>query len=169
MVKTKFRKALIQTGVCSIIYGTFRGQENQELFRCPRELDNVDLARYVNKQRCLLGFEADSDTKDLKAPDNYLGYYRLYFRDGRWFGRWMEGYDKITQIDAYGVDEIITWLRDNFDHGCSFVMKEWLEQFPVWGSENRYLLKPLKSSHYKVIFDTTYGNGDYPVRIYVYK
>lgn len=33
---------LIQTAVCSIIYGQFSG-ECQELFRCPRELDDVTL------------------------------------------------------------------------------------------------------------------------------
>ena len=48
-------------------------------------------------------------------------------------------------------------------------MKDYLAQYPTWGSENRYLLKPLYSDHYKVMFDTTYGNGDYPVRIYVYE
>lgn len=52
---------LIQTAVCSIIYGQFSG-EYQELFRCPRELDDVDLRGYVNDNRCVLGFEND-DTK----------------------------------------------------------------------------------------------------------
>lgn len=28
--------------------------------------------------------------------------------------------------------------------------------------------KPLFGDHYRIAFDTTYGNGDYPVRIYVY-
>ena len=38
-------KSLIQTEKCSIVYGTFQGKENQELFRCPRALDNVDLMK----------------------------------------------------------------------------------------------------------------------------
>lgn len=52
---------LIQTAVCSIVYGQFGG-EYQELFRCQRELDDVDLRGYVNDNRCVLGFEND-DTK----------------------------------------------------------------------------------------------------------
>ena len=48
---------LIQTNECSIIYGTFNGVPNQELFRCPRELDDKDLKRYVEENGCFLGFE----------------------------------------------------------------------------------------------------------------
>lgn len=161
-------KKLIQTSVCSIIYGEFRGEKNQELFRCPRELDNVDLKRYINQNRCLLKFEPDTETEDLKESENYLGYYRLYFRNG-WYGRWMESNNEIDEIDCHGVDEIIRWLQENFPRGCTWDMREYLSEFPVWGSENRYLLKPFMSDHYKVMFDTTYGNHDYPVRIYVYK
>lgn len=159
---------LIQTEKCSIIYGEFRGVPNQELFRCPRELDDIDLPNYVNQNRCLLGFEADTETEDLKAPENYLGYYRLYFRNG-WYGRWMEGADAVDRVDCAGIDRIVRWLRENFPRGCGYVMKEYLEQYPTWGAENRYLLKPVMNDHYKVMFDTTYGNGDYPVRIYVYR
>ena len=161
-------KKLIQTSVCSIVYGEFQGKENQELFRCPRELDDVDLRRYINETRCLLKFETDTETEDLKESENYLGYYRLYFRNG-WYGRWMESNNEIDEIDCVGVDEIVRWLQENFPRGCTWDMKEYLSEFPTWGSENRYLLKPFMSDHYKVLFDTTYGNGDYPVRIYVYK
>ena len=161
-------KKLIQTSVCSIVYGEFQGKENQELFRCPRELDDVDLRRYINETRCLLKFETDTETEDLKESENYLGYYRLSFRNG-WYGRWMESNNEIDEIDCVGVDEIVRWLQENFPRGCTWDMKEYLSEFPTWGSENRYLLKPFMSDHYKVLFDTTYGNGDYPVRIYVYK
>lgn len=170
-MKLMYNKCLIQTGICSIVYGTFRGKENQELFRCPRELDNIDLRRYINENRCLLGWEVDNETEDLHEASGYLGYYRLYFRDNNWYGRWMEIKDKekLDRIACHGVDEIISWLREEFPRGCSWDMKEWLEKYPTWGSENRYLLKPFMSNHYKVMFDTKYGNGDYPVRIYVYE
>lgn len=161
-------KKLVQTSACSIVYGNFKGKENQELFRCPRELDDADLRRYINETRCFLKFEADTETESLKEDESYIGYYRLYFRDG-WFGRWMEISNKIDRIDCHGVDEIIRWLQLRFPKGCTWDMKEYLEDFPNWGSENRYLLKPFMSEHYKVMFDTTYGNSDYPVRIYVYK
>ena len=160
---------LIQTGVCSIIFGNFKGKENQELFRCPRELDSVDLKNYLEKTRCLLGFEADTVTESLKESENYLGYYRMYFRDHNWYGRWMESSDKIGEVECAGVDEIIQWLKENFKAGCGYEMREYLEKYPTWGGENRYLLKPLMSEHYKVLFDTTYFNEDYPVRIYVYE
>lgn len=158
---------LIQTEKCSIIYGDLRGNPDQELFRCPRELDDIDLRRYVNDNRCLLGFETDTETEDLRKSESYLGYYRLYFRGG-WYGRWMEVDPEIDRITCAGVDEIVRWLRDNFPRGCNYDMKDYLSKFPAWGSENRYLLKPIMSNHYKVMFDTTYGNADYPVRIYVY-
>lgn len=158
---------LIQTGKCSIIYGNLRGTPDQELFRCPRELDDEEIPRYVNENQCLLGFEADTDTEDLKAVEGYAGYFRLYFR-GSWHGSWMESKD-VDDSDCSGVEVIISWLNETFPRGCSRDMKEYLEQFPTWGVENRYLLKPLYSKYFKVLFDTTYGNGDYPVRIYLYK
>lgn len=77
---------LIQTAVCSIVYGWFGG-EYQELFRCPRELDDVDLRGYVNDNRCVLGFEND-DTKNGGIDGRKrIGYFRLYFTNG-WHGRW---------------------------------------------------------------------------------
>lgn len=163
---------LIQTEICSIIYGDFKGKSNQELFRCPRELDNTDLRMYVNEHRCFLGWEADTETTDLtdvKESEKYIGYYRMYFTEGVWFGRWMEYKDaeKLDVIACHGVDEIIEWLGENFPRGCDFTMREYLEKYPTWGSEKRYLLKPIYSDKYKVMFDTTYGNGDYPIRIYV--
>ena len=162
-------KTLIQTEKCSIIYGEFHNKPNQELFRCPRELDNTDLKKYINENRCFLGFQPDLETdslNDLKESASYRGYYRLYFSGG-WFGRWMEQSKNIDKLDCAGIDEIVGWLRENFPRGCNYNMKEYLEKYPTWGSENRYLLKPIMSEHYKVLFDTTFGNGDYPVRIYV--
>lgn len=162
---------LIQTEICSIIYGDFNGKPNQELFRCPRKLDNIDLRMYVNKHRCFLGWETDTKTTDLKETEKYIGYYRMYFTDGMWFGRWIEYTDaeKLDEVACRGVDEIIKWIRENFPRGCDFTMKEDLKKYSTWESKNRYLLKPIYSDKYKVMFDTTYGNGDYPVRIYVYE
>lgn len=166
-------KKLIQTGICSIVYGTFRDKENQELFRCPRALDDTDLKQYINDSRCLLGFQDDSRVEAVHDVDGKtcLGYYRLYFRDG-WHGRWFfdnGGDEKISPLDCVGVNEIIEYLCENYPSGCDWKMRGELSKYPVWCGENRYLLKPFLSEHYKVMFDTTYGNGDYPVRIYVYE
>lgn len=57
---------LVQDDKYSVVYGTFRGESNQELFRCPRELDDVDLKNYVNTNRCMLGFETDIVWRVLK-------------------------------------------------------------------------------------------------------
>lgn len=43
------------------------------------------------------------------------------------------------------------------------------EQFKSWGDKTRFLVKPRGSENYLVMIDTTYGNVDYPVRIYVYR
>lgn len=37
------------------------------------------------------------------------------------------------------------------------------------GANERYFIKPLMSDCYRITVDTTYGNEDYPVRIYVYQ
>ena len=161
---------LIQTYECSIIYGTFRGKENQELFRCPRELDNVDLRNYVNKERCFLGVENDN-TEDLRNVDGkeFLGYYRMYFTGGSWAGKWLVTKEGVTDLDVSGIQDITSWIRKQFPQGCDFFMKDYLQdKYPIWGSDNRFLLKPIMSEYFKIMIDTTYGNHDYPIRIYCY-
>lgn len=166
---------LIQTESSSIIYGDFRGEPNQELFRCPRQNDK-DVARYINEYRslvCPMGcdnpFEND-DTKDLSKVDGYKlkDYWRMYFRGG-WAGRWMAFENVgITQLDCAGVNLIIDWICENFPNGCDWKMKEYFsEHFKKYGE--RYLIRPFKSEFYKIMVNTTYGNSDYPVRIYVYE
>ena len=59
VIKMKYEKVLIQTEEASIVFGDFKGQKDQELFRCPRKLEDTDLRRYVNENNCLLGFESD--------------------------------------------------------------------------------------------------------------
>jgi len=165
---------LIQTSKCSIIYGNFKGTPNQELFRCSRGLEDTDLRRYVNENRCLLGFEnaKESDYKD-KEP---LDYWRMYFRgcwDGRWMGTAYGGYDekKLTKLDCYGAGQIFDWFIKEFPRGCDWKMEKYLEENfkPISEDGKRYFIKPLYSDKYIICCDTTYGNGDYPVRIYVYK
>ena len=78
-------------------------------------------------------------------------------------------YLHVDNIADYGVGKIIAWLKETFPNGCDYTMKKYLENYPTWKGENRYLLKPIMFDKYKVMFDTTYGNHDYPVRIYAYK
>ena len=169
---------LIQTSEASIIYGDFNGEPNQELFRCPRATDNIDIPHYVNFYRALIcpmgseiPFEND-DTEDLSNVKRMRckDYWRMYFRGG-WAGRWMGfGDTGIDEWDCVGVNNIIKWLCENFPHGCDWEMQDYFkENFKPWGNDKRFLIKPRYSSIYKVMVDTTYGNGDYPVRIYVYE
>ncbi len=162
---------LIQTAICSIVYGTFQGKENQELFRCPRELDNVDLRNYVNKERVFLGVRNDyvEDLHNIEGKE-FLGYYRMYFSCGSWYGRWLDVKEGVEETDVAGIEDIINWIRKQFTQGCDYYMEDYCkEHFKTWGSDNRYLIKPIMSDVFKIMIDTTYGNGDYPVRIYCYR
>ena len=55
VIKMKYERVLIQTEEASIVFGDFKGQKDQELFRCPRKLEDTDLRRYVNENNCLVG------------------------------------------------------------------------------------------------------------------
>lgn len=166
-------KKLIQTKECSIIFD----ENNKEIFRCPRELDNMDLPKYINENRFLvrpfnsdIPFEND-DTKDLgNVPGKKLiGYWRMCFRHG-WYGSWFLEEDmNPSKIDIIGINEIIDWISDNFINGCDYYMSDYFKDNFNERAKNRYLIKPFMDEHYKVMVDTTYGNGDYPVRIYVYE
>ncbi len=169
---------LIQTKDSSIIYGEFKGEKNEELFRCPRELDELDLARYINENRALVAPTdsdhpfVDDDTEDLRevAGKKLVGYWRMYFRSG-WAGRWLlEGDERPTAQDCAGVNKIIDWFCETFKKGCDWEMEEYFRShFQTWGEEERYLIRPFMSDIYKIMVDTRYGNGDYPVRVYVYR
>ena len=171
---------LIRTQECSIVYGRFRGEDNQELFRCPRVLESIDLARYINEERALvapMGSKipfVDDDTENLREVEGkeLIGYWRMYFRNNSWYGTWMIEEDRrVSRKDCAGVNKIIDYICDEFPGGCNWKMENYFIQngFKPWTSGKRYLVKPFMSEIFKIMIDTTYGNGDYPVRIYVYR
>lgn len=161
---------LVQNDECSIVYD----EKGEETFRCPRELDDKDLVRYINEHRIFLGFEKD-DVSELYEVDGMevVDYWRMYFRSGEWCGRWMNlnRQEPLKKIEPVGVNNIIKWLTETFPNGCDWKMTDYFEKnFPTWGeNEHVYLLKPIGSKYYKVTIHTEFGNGDYPVRIYVYR
>lgn len=169
---------LIQTSECSIIYGTFNGKENEELFRCPRALDDTDLVRYIETNRCLVNPMGssipfvDDNTTNLRLVEEkeLIGYWRMYFRNGNWYGRWFHESDKKPdEYEKQGISNIVEWICKNFTKGCDFYMTDYFKNnFKEW-DKNRFLIKPYLNEYYKIMVDTTYGNGDYPVRIYVYR
>lgn len=170
---------LIVTAESAIVYGQFRGNENEELFRCPRQNIETDLKRYINEYRSLvapMGSDkipfVDDNTKNLREVEGkeLVDYWRMYYRNG-WAGRWMNERSKPTRLDCIGVNHIIDWICERFKRGCNWEMENFFIQneFKPWGNGKRYIIKPFMSDYYKIMIDTTYGNGDYPVRIYVYK
>ena len=162
---------LIQTDSTSIIYGDFKGKPDQELFRCPRGLDDKDLRRFINDNRLFIRFEEDNveDLHNVEGKE-FVGYYRMYFRGG-WYGRWfIEPRMNPTELECKGIDEIIGWFWEKYPKGCDYFMRSEFETvWEKWDGDERYLLKPFMSDYYKVLVDTKYGNGDYPVRIYLYR
>jgi len=153
------------------IYGDYKG-EYQILFQSPIL---SDVEAYIERERLCVEFKVDEATEDLYEVEGYnlVDYYRLYFRGG-WYGRWMNldpnplPEHKATKEECEGVNNIINFLIKHFPYGCDFSMTSFLRKYPNWGvDEQRWLLAPNK--YYKVMFDTKYGNGDYPVRIYVYR
>lgn len=167
-------KQCIRTAISTFVYD----ENNEMIFQCARELEDIDLVRFVNEYRMLVNTMetklpfVDDDTKDLRNVEGkeLIGYWRMYWRNGYWNGRWMLEDGKPSEIDCIGVNKIIDWFCKNYPKGCNWIMKDdFQKNFKVWGSGERYLIKPFKSNIYKVMVDTTYGNGDYPVRVYVYK
>lgn len=173
---------LIRTEKSTIIYGTFRGEDNQELFRCPRETEAADLTRYINEYRslvCPMGSKIpfiNDDTEDLRNVEDksMIGYWRMYY-DGGWHGRWLleneftgQEVIKPNNIDCLGVNNIIDWFCENFPNGCDWKMKEYFNRNFKEVEDHRYLIKPYLSQNYKILIDTAFGNHDYPVRVYTY-
>ena len=76
VIKMKYEKVLIQTEEVSIVFGEFKGEKDQELFRCPRELEDTDLRRYVNENNCLLGYESD-DKQETALQKVYTADFSL--------------------------------------------------------------------------------------------
>lgn len=74
---------------------------------------------------------------------------------------------KEKKDEKFNADRKMQYNLWNISGGCNYSMREFLSQYPNC-SNDRYLLKPLMSEHYKIMIDTKYGNEDYPVRIYVY-
>lgn len=124
----------------------------------------------VIENKCSLNFEADLETTDIKALDSYFGYLRVYFRNGSWHSAWMEANRDINESITHDIEEIINWLNETFSNGCNWEMDEYFkENYPNFMDDERYLIKPNFSNHYKVMVNTRYGNSEYPIKIYVYE
>lgn len=117
--------------------------------------------------------------RNVPEAGEYLGYWRMYFRDGwngRWFGesgdtsidgRYAEG---LTSQEVREVNIVAKFISEKWPMGCNIQMIRDLGKYNAMVTENRHLLSSNGVDvNLIVLFDTTYGNGDYPVRIYVYR
>ena len=58
----------------------------------------------------------------------------------------------------------------NIHHAGAECMDEYFkENYPNFMDDERYLIKPNFSNHYKIMVNTRYGNSEYPIKIYVYE
>lgn len=139
------------------------------IFQSPLE---KDLDRFLMENRLVLNFVDNTSITNLRSIEGreLIGYYRMYY-SGRWDGRWFpESRKKIDDSELAGLKNVINYVAERWTKGCDYIMSYEMEQeHTPWGSENRFLLQPRGNDYYLVMIDTTYGNGDYPVRIYVYR
>ncbi len=169
---------LIQTSETNIIYGEFRGENNKELIRSPLI---KDIKNFINKERRLVvPFKmnnpfVDQDITEYIEDDPhkrkgyiYKGYFRMYWRYG-WYGRWFDSSPEISQLDILGVQRIIDWFVKNFPKGCNWEMDLFFSENYKEENENVYYIQPYLSDIYRITVNTSYGNEDYPVRIYVFE
>lgn len=109
----------------------------------------------------------------------YLGYNRLYFRNG-WFPRWFHAdgntcpvgniCENLSETEVEFLNSITEWLGEKWKNGCDWKMVGDLKNMDCCVGENLYLLKVEDAPCGCLIhFNTTYGNADYPVRVYLYR
>ena len=143
--------------------------DNEIIFQSPIE---ADVERFVKENNLLVRLYDNTEVTDLRnREDNktLIGYFRMYYRGG-WHGKWfLEKGQEITSKDINMVQHIIDFVANRWDKGCDYFMKDdCKESFAQWGDVNRYLVQPMYNDNYLLAIDTTYGNGDYPIRIYAY-
>lgn len=171
---------LVTTNDSCIVFGEFKGVRDEELYRGPRN-DEDTLKKFINENAIVLPLENDTETTDLSEVPNYLAYYRMYWRNG-WYGRWMIDTDpsgmliigvkkpEIPYETIAMVAKLQDWIENEFRGGCDYHMEDFMRKnFEPWGDDKIFLLKPPYVDNVKIQINTTYGNSDYPVRIYVYE
>lgn len=134
----------------------------------------ADLERFLKENLLCLDLENNLEVTNLKERPNkkLIGYLRMYWRDGWWGCRWFsESEEKITELETYGLENVSRHIMSKWKNGCNFFMAEDVnKKYKQWGADgNRFLVQPIGNDNYLVMIDTTFGNHDYPIRIYVYR
>lgn len=136
-----------------------------------------DVCEFLNRELICLDFEKPSCMQILQdlhqIPGKvFKGYWRMYFRDGNWNGRWFGSENgKLSDLEIYGLNNISQYISERWPNGCSFDMQDdVINNFDDCKiGEYRYYVKPMASNNYILMLDLRYKNEDYPVRIYVYE
>lgn len=153
-------------------------KEDEILFQSPVY---SDLEGFVKKERIVPKLVPGDKDKFSNLADvsgkKCLGYARLYFSSG-WHYRWFSDFNGKTSLDGQEVSlsaedrallkNTVRYFEDHYPRGCSYCMQEDMEELMAAVSDNRYLLQPVFFENVAILVDTTYGNNDYPVRIYMY-
>lgn len=111
------------------------------------------------------------------AGHTFMGYFRMYFRSGKWYGKWFAEnaeFEKngVLPEESNKLKSFCKWVEDRFKGGCNDVMTDYLK--------NNEDMKCINGSYFigLLISDTSYamvkytpqfGNDDYPIRIYLYR
>lgn len=140
------------------------------IFQSPLESDLLYFLKGNGLCVDLIDACAIEDLRNIEGKQ-LVGYFRMYYRDGAWAGRWfIENSDGPTYMEICSVQQVINYVAACFPKGCDWRMCEELaEKFSRWGDSQRYVTQVYGNDYLIVAFDTTYGNGDYPVRIYLYR
>ena len=145
--------------------------KNEIIFQSPLK---DDLDRFMRDNKIvmeLVDYSKKCSNLREREDKELLGYWRMYFRGG-WDGRWFpESNQSLNEVEILGLDNLIYYVCDRWTKGCDYFMDDDLKSlFPTWGEDgHRFLLSPKDDTNYLVMIDTTFGNGDYPCRIYVYR
>lgn len=114
-----------------------------------------------------------SNFKEIQGIGEYMGFVRMKFRnhwDNIWFGR---EYD--TQIPKRAgcmLNNLLSDIQNNWQNGCDMQFELDIQKYDAYWSENgkRHLLEISDNGiNYIFLIDATYGNCDYPIRIYIYE
>ena len=101
----------------------------------------------------------------------------MYFRNG-WEGKWFpqnETFEKsgLRPIERETLINYCKWVEDAFPNGCDEIMESYMKNVPsiTKGENDRYyaFIAMDKDSFAEVEYNTSFGNDDYIIRIYLYR
>lgn len=146
-------------------------KEEEIIFQSPLK---EDYDAFVQKEAIITELTENNTVEDLRKVENkeLIGYWRMYYRHG-WNGVWFQN-SETEELDSHDIkvlDNTIIYVCNRWSKGCDYFMTDDMkEHFSTWGEvETLYLLQPKGFDNCLICINTEFGNGDYPVRIYMYR